>query len=104
MNKGKLTGSIKMCNGSGVRYDLGTDPIKSLVGTKGVVDDEVWVFIEPHPTGGVATVEITRAEILSLMKPAHNNSSEDATIRGFVSIHWAVRKPQIHKTEADWWL
>lgn len=60
--------------------------------------DEIYVFVEPHPTGGDCTVEITRSKAIKFQKryakiqhKCYYTSDQEA-LDDFIDIHLAWRK------------
>lgn len=51
-------------------------------------------FTEPHPTGGVAIIEISEAQIISHMKSSYPNRHpgilDSELVEDFVALHWAA--------------
>lgn len=57
-------------------------------------EDTLYVFHEPHMTGGHATIEITRAQIVKFMREAFPEWSctDEEALQEFVAVNWATKK------------
>jgi len=57
---------------------------------------KTYIFEEPHPTGGNATVEITEEEIIAFCRkdPLYKDLSDTECVYNFVIINWAWEKEQ----------
>jgi glutaredoxin-related protein len=56
---------------------------------------KTYIFLEPHPSGGHATIEITEEQILKYMKktPEHCKClTDEQIIETFTVINWAFEK------------
>jgi hypothetical protein len=60
---------------------------------------KVYLFCEPHVTGGNSLVSITDRQIIDYMKrlndPRYNNISDEDIILDFISVHWAWEKTDL---------
>ncbi len=57
--------------------------------------EEMWEFVEPHPTGGVCTVRISTAQIVAYMRQRkdfdHSKMDDWELVSDFSTVHWARR-------------
>lgn len=60
--------------------------------------DEIYVFVEPHPTGGDCTVEITSTKAIKFQRRyaklyhKYVYETDEEALADFIDIHWATRK------------
>jgi len=94
--KGKVVGRLLLADGE-VRFDgNAAASARSLFRMLGEVKPdpsrEVYRFSEPHPTGGMSIVTITRDRILDCMyriNPYYRQVPDDDVVREFCTVHWA---------------
>ena len=55
-------------------------------------DERIYVFVEPHPTGGSATIEITEFQIRIWMTGTYPQIPTEHQVDEFCLLHWAWEK------------
>jgi len=59
------------------------------------MDERIWLFVEPHITGGHCTVEITDEQIIAFMSKSEakeKGATRDQLIDEFVVVNWCWEK------------
>ncbi len=46
-------------------------------------------FVEPHPTGGHATVTLTKEQAVNWTRAVHPELSDEQALENFIVVHWA---------------
>ena len=55
-------------------------------------DERIYVFVEPHFTGGESTIEISESKIMKFMAEHYSNVPLMYRLETFITIHWAWEK------------
>lgn len=65
-----------------------------------VKEEEIYVFYEPHHTGGCCIVEITRTQAIAFQKKiawdlhTYKYATDEDALRAFIGTNWATKKEQ----------